>query len=269
MYKHLLQFKSFTFFHLIPVLFASSFLFQSCNRGYEGTKEEQVAVSPEDETSTNDSLGNQLTNTMVMNDTATYPNRVILTGMSHHRLVSIYKRIKHKDNRSGSFYSSSEGGYSEENNEHFMPGIDVLYGYNLVNIAHYDFQTEKQNLLFKRPVLVKSLYYPSFVQDSMDNKPINRDFYLVSVYNEDTNKDTLLNRKDLRHFYWFDATGAQSLSLLPTDFSVLRSDYDPDNDAMYLFAKQDKNKNGMIENNEPIHLFWISLKKPEKAKLVY
>jgi hypothetical protein len=261
--------KCFTFFHLVLLLFASFFLFQSCSRGYDGAKEEQVAVSSEDETSTNDSLGNQLINLMVMNDTATYPNRVILTGLTQHRLVSIYKRIKHKDSRSGSFYSSSEGGYSEENNEHFMPGIDVLYGYNLVNIAHYDFQTEKQNILFKRPVLVKSLYYPSFVQDSMDNKPINRDFYLVSVYDEDTNKDTLLNRKDLRHFYWFDASGVQSLSLLPPDFSVLRSDYDPGNDVMYLFAKKDKNKNGMVENNEPIHLFWISLKKPEKAKLVY
>lgn len=264
-----MQLKSLAIFYLGFILFLGSVFVQSCDRRNDGAKEEQVALSPEDETSINDSLGNQLTNRMLMNDTSTYPNRVILTGLAQHRLVSIYKRIKHKDNRSGSFYSSSEGGYSEENNEHFMPGIDVLYGFNLVNISHYDFQTEKQNLLFKRPVLIKSLYYPSFVQDSIDNKPVNRDFYLVSVYDEDTNKDTLLNRKDLRHFYWFDASGAQSLSLLPPDFSVLRSDYDPSNDVMYLFAKQDKNKNGMVESNEPIHLFWISLKRPEKAKVVY
>lgn len=240
-----------------------------CRGRNEVAKDEQLNVNQEGETGVLDSAGNELTNTMIMNDTATYPSSVVLTGLTPHRLVSIYKKVKIKDGRSGSFYSSSDDASSEENNEHFMPGIDVLYGYNLVNIAHYDFQTEKQNLLFKKPVLIKSLYYPSFVQDSIDKKPITRDYYLVSVYDEDTNRDTLLNRKDLRHFYWFDAGGSQSVRLLPDDFSVIRSDYDPGNDVMFLFAKKDKNKNGEIEKNEPLHLFWISLKKPEKAKRIY
>ena len=241
----------------------------ACRNKGELAKDEQLSVNPDDETAMLDSAGNELTNTMIMNDTATYPSSVVLTGLPQHRLVSIYKKMKVKNSRSGSFYSSGETGYSEENNEHFMPGIDVLYGFNLVNIAHYDFLTEKQNLLFKKPVLIKSLYYPSFVQDSIDKKPVNRDYYLVSVYDEDTNKDTLLNKKDLRHFYWFNAHGSQVTRLLPDDFSVIRSDYDPGNDVMFLFARRDKNKNGEIDNNEPLHLFWISLKKPEKAKQVY
>lgn len=150
-----------------------------------------------------------------------------------------------------------------------MPGFDIIYGYYLLNIAHYDMKSEKLNYLFEHPVLIKTLYYPSFNQDSLNKKPINRDFYLVSVYDKDTNKDTMINRKDLRRFYLFDAGTRVKTQLVPDDYSVERSQYDPQNDVMYLFARQDVDKNGTIEEKEPLHVFWISLKAPAKAKLLY
>jgi len=144
-----------------------------------------------------------------------------------------------------------------------------LYGFNLLNIAHYDMKSEKLKFLFDRPALVKTLYYPSTVQDSIDKKPINRDYYLISVYDEDTNKDTLINRKDLRKFYYFDASCTIKTQLVPNDYSVVRSQYDYKNDVMYIFAKQDTNKNGTGDIKEPTHIFWIDLKAPFKAKKMY
>jgi hypothetical protein len=150
-----------------------------------------------------------------------------------------------------------------------MPGINLLQGYNLLNLAHYDMKTEKTNLLFEHPVLVKSLYYPSFIQDTLYGEPVNRDYFLVSAYDTDTNQDTLINRHDLRRIYHFNASCTERQLLLPQEYSVIRSQYDPRNDAMFLFAKLDANKNGTIDKQEPLHVFWISLKTPGPAKRMY
>lgn len=232
--------------------------------------EEQIIISSTEETSqSTDTLLNSVTGNVTMKQISTFPNKVILTGMNEHRLVSIYKS-KPFDEEKG--ISKSWRGYNEsddESNIRFMPGIDILAGFNLLNIAHYDLTTEKGNFLFNHPVLIKTLYYPSFDQDSLDNKPINRNFYLVSVYDEDTNKDTLINKKDLRRFYHFDAKSSIKTQIIPPNYSVIRSQYDSKNDLMYIFASLDENKNGTQEKIEPIHIFWFSLKQPGRAKLLY
>ncbi|MEJ0031061.1 MAG: hypothetical protein WDO15_12085 [Bacteroidota bacterium] len=69
---------------------------------------------------------------------ATYPQRVILNGMPQHRLVTIYKYIPpKKESRALSNYSSYDRGeyWEDDFDEHFMPGIDLLFGYNLLNLA--------------------------------------------------------------------------------------------------------------------------------------
>jgi hypothetical protein len=38
---------------------------------------------------------------------------------------------------------------------------------------------------------------------------------------------------------------------------------------MYLFARHDLNKNGSEDKNEPINIFWFSLKSPSQAKQLY
>lgn len=129
--------------------------------------------------------------------------------------------------------------------------------------------TQKLNYFFKKPAFIKTLYYPSFEQDSINKKPVNRNYYLVSVYDEDTNKDTILNKKDLRHFYLFDSTNTVKTLLIPADYSVIRSQYDWHNDVMYIYASQDIDKNGMRDKKEPIHIFWIDLRKPTKAIRMY
>jgi hypothetical protein len=50
---------------------------------------------------------------------------------------------------------------------------------------------------------------------------------------------------------------------------VIRSQYDPANDAMYIYARHDDNKNGNEDKKEPVSVFWISLVNPGKAKLLY
>lgn len=207
-----------------------------------------------------------------MKEIETFPNKVILTGLPEHRLVSIYKaktasEVKQSTSDSYNSYSYSES--EDEHSQHFMPGIDILFGYNLLNIAHYDLKNEKMGLLFNHPVLVKTLYFPSFVQDTLDNLPINRNYYLISVYDEDTNKDNLINKKDLRKFYHFNADCSLKTQLIPANYSVTRSQYDSKNDVIYIFARLDENTNGTEDKSAPTHIFWFSLKTPDKAKLLY
>jgi len=262
---------------LLLVVFSSftNCFLTSCSSNKKNQKEEQIIISTS-ETETNtaetyplDSINGEVSLAQI----ATSPHTVVLTGIPKHRLITIYKTRTEHSKPEPAF--SSNKSYDEpidpEDNQtgHFVPGIDLIYGYNLVNIAHFDLELEKINFLFDHPVLIKSLYYPSFIQDSLYKQPINRYYYLVSAYDEDTNKDTLINKKDLRKFYYFNADGTEKTLLIPADYSAVRSEYDPMNDVMYIFAQHDADKNGATDKKDPLHIFWINLKAPAPAKRLY
>jgi hypothetical protein len=242
-------------------------LFISCSRRNTDSKDEQIRL---DTTFSSTDTLNSIQGNLSLQQIGTFPNNVVLTGLKEHRLVTVYKSrkaVKPEAYTSGSYYS--EEGFEDDRYQHFMPGIDLLYGYNLLNIAHYDLRTEQMNFLFDHPVLIKSLYYPSFEQDSIDKMPVTRDYYFVSVYDSDTNRDTLINKNDLRNFYYFNSSGSQRIKLIPEHYSAVRSEYDHGNDLMYVFAKEDKNKNGTPDKDEPTHVFWIDLKSPTQSKRLY
>lgn len=50
-----------------------------------------------------------------------------------------------------SWYSGDSDEGEDENIRHFMPGIDILFGYNLLNIAHYDLKFRKEQLYVQPP----------------------------------------------------------------------------------------------------------------------
>ncbi len=205
----------------------------------------------------------------------TRPSSVLLTGNPQFRLTTVYKVNYNKKNGerfigSNDFHEHQlELGNGNQWHQHFMPGLEAVYGYNMVNIAHYNTSTQKRKDIFESPVLVKTLYYPSLIDDTLNANPVRRNYYLVSVYDEDTNKDRLINVQDLRRFYFFDMEAQHRKSLVPQNYSVLSSEYDPANDFMYVFAQLDKNKNGKREEGEDIHIFWIDLKNPQRTGRQY
>ncbi len=206
----------------------------------------------------------------------TRPSNVLLTGNQKYRLVSIYKVNFNKD--STTFIGSNDFHYNYENigetngnqwNNNYLPGLEAVYGYNLVNVSHFDIESQKQKLFFERPVLIKTLYYPAFSKDTLNYMPINRNYFLISVYDEDTNKDGFINMNDLRRFYSFDINADNKKPIVPTNYSIYKSEYDPANDLVYIFAKWDKNKNGQIDELEPVNIFWVDLKNPERTGIQY
>jgi hypothetical protein len=206
----------------------------------------------------------------------TRPSNVLLTGIPQYRLSTIYKVNYNRD--STSFIGSNDFHYSYDDQEendgnawhgHYLPGFAAAYGYNLVNVSHYDMQTQKAKNFFEKPVLIKTLYYPSFGKDTLNFKPVNRNFFMISVYDEDTNKDGYINIRDLRRFYHFDISAGSKRNLVPANYSVYKSEYDSANDLIYVFAKLDENANGRIEDREADHIFWIDLNNPEKTGRQY
>lgn len=254
--------------------FITSILLLSACTG-SGRKDKIEQIKPEldgDSVAMNDTMANGLMEMKSMSEISTFPHTVLLTGMQRFRLVPVYKSVRDKEatlSISKTRYDSYEANEEGMSDEHFMPGIDILYGYNLLNIAHYDFQTLKTRFLFDHPVLVKTLYYPCFEQDSLNGQPVNRNYYLVSAYDSDTNKDTLLNKNDLRHFFLINDSANHKMEVIPSDYSVVRSEYDPGNDFMYIFAKQDENKDGTISKSESTRVFYLNLKNPGPAIRMY
>ncbi len=254
--------------HAIYLLFAM-IAFNSCsNNSEKEAKGFSVSEITEDEDSEKP--------TGLAKDTvfATQPYSVLLTAYPEHRLTPLFK-VNYNKRTQTNFIGSIAYHYlyleeydeQSGNNWHnnLMPGFEAVYGYNLVNVSHFNTVTQTQQTFFEKPVLIKTLYYPSFYKDTLNNKAVTRKFYMVSTYDDDTNKDGMINIQDLRRFYSFDIDGANKKPLIPINYSVLRSEYDSGNDFMYVFAKLDENSNGQCEDKEPMHIFWIDLNNPEKT----
>ena len=247
------------------LVFCCVLIFTSCSK--EKNYKKGFSVSPETKTSENDK------NDGISQDTVplkTRANSVLLTGYPEYRLTTIYKLNYDKKEEyyftgNNRFYRNySDLGHSNENqwNYNFMPGLQAIYGYNLVNVSLKNVETQNQKTLFEKPVLIKTLYIPSFTKDTLFNEPIKRDYYMISAYDDDTNSDGYINMKDLRKFYVFNIDGGEKESLIPENYSVISSEYDCANDFMYVFAQLDENKNGQGDETEKVHVFWIDLKNP-------
>ncbi|KOY85161.1 hypothetical protein AD998_02440 [bacterium 336/3] len=232
---------------------------------------------PINNTQTSSNSEDEKTNTISKDSVKidTRPSNVLLTGISNIRLTTIYKVNINKNDGikfiGSNKYLSNDMELERGNNwnGNYIPGLKGIFGYNLVNVSHYDILSNKKKDFFDKPVLIKTLYYPTFSKDTLNNKIIKRNYFLVSVYNDDTNKDKFINQKDLRRFYLFNSNGDKLNHLVPENYSVFKSEYDLENDFMYVFAKWDKNANGQIDDDEPINIFWINLKDPNKTGLLY
>jgi hypothetical protein len=242
----------------------------SCSNGKLEEKGFQVSTTISDNYENNQTNGLNRDSLKIN----TRPSSVLLTGVPNVRLTTIYKVNMNKNNNStfigsNNFHYGYE--YTEGNNwnNNLMPGLRAVYGYNMVNISHYDIKENTQKNFFEKPVLIKTLYYPTFSKDTLNYKPVDRDYFIVSVYNDDTNKDGFINLKDLRRLYLFNINGDIQKALIPENYSVFKSEYDPDNDFMYVFAQLDSNNNGQQDEGEPIHIFWIDLKAPNKTGRQY
>jgi hypothetical protein len=215
----------------------------------------------------------------ISNDSLGFPTRpsnVLLTGISKFRLATIYKVNFNRD--STTFIGSNDFHYNYESigetngnqwNNNYLPGLEAVYGYNLVNVSLYNLEAQTQKYFFEKPALIKTLYYPSFSKDTLNFKPVARSFFMVSVYDEDTNKDGFIGMDDLRRFYSFDINADNKRKIVPANYSVYKSEYDPENDLVYVFAKLDENQNGKIDELEPVNVFWVSLKDPQKTGKQY
>jgi hypothetical protein len=257
---------------IITLIFLS--IISSCSNGKLEEKGFQVSSSTESadnnqqEGITQDSLKIE-----------TQPSNVLLTGISTVRLTTIYKvNLNKKDN--STFIGSNSFHYRNEEeeeevikgnnwNNNLMPGFEAVYGYNFVNVSHYNILENKQKNFFEKPVLIKTLYYPTLSKDTLNEKPVSRDYFIVSAYNEDTNKDGFVNLKDLRRIFLFNINGEKQKALIPEHYSVVKSEYDSANDLMFVFAQLDTNKNGQSDIGEPTHIFWIDLKSPNNTGRQY
>lgn len=247
-------------------------LFASCSE--ENKLEEKgfsVGTTTEDSDGTIDGI---LQDSVILE---TRPSTVLLTGIPQYRLTTVYKVNYTKEKKipfigtNDFHYDYSDLGMTKGNqwNNHFMPGFEAVFGYNMVNVSHYNTLTDTFKNFFQNPVLIKTFYYPANSKDTLNFVPVNRNFFMVSVYDEDTNNDGFINIKDLRRFYFFDINAENQRAIVPNNYSVVKSEHDTVNDFMYIFAQLDANENGRIEMNEATHVFWIDLKNPEKMGRLY
>lgn len=236
----------------------------------EKVKEQSISLS---ETSVSFDSSSGLNTSNNFSELNTSPNDLILTGMDKVRLLPIYKIPQSHDKNINydpkTTYDGEKELLQEDDYRYYMPGIDIIKGYNLVNIGYYNSDKGTLSYFFKKPVLVKTLYFPGVYKDSLRKQEVNRNFFLVSVYNEDTNHDSLINNKDFRRLFYINSSNETQISLLPNDYSAIRSSYDFKNDVMIIRARKDANKDGNLDKTEPVSIFLLDLKNPTSLKQAY
>ncbi|HLP10518.1 MAG TPA: hypothetical protein VK177_01230 [Flavobacteriales bacterium] len=248
----------------------TAFVAISCNQSETKKKPQELTLSEVEEENTFDST-NYLGRNESLQKLITSPNSVRLTGIDRVKLIPIYK-LRKTSNRGiqygeSSTYYEYEGITKQEDGFHyFMPGIEIIEGYNLINIAHYDVSTERLSYFFNKPTLINVAYFPGPKKDSLAFQQVTRNFFLVSAYDEDSNGDSLINKKDLRKFFYINETNSTKKQLIPKHYSAQRSTYDYKSDIMYIYTRHDRNKNGQIEKTEPVSVFWIDFKDPGTLK---
>ena len=218
-----------------------------------------------------------------LSDSLDFPRRarnVLLTANPRYRLVPIFRMNEQRNYRGEKFYTAgsidTHTGYQPNErlpgnnwNGHFLPGLEVAYGFNLVNVAVHTTGSENARDLFPQPALLQTLYYPAYRPDTLNGRPVLRDYYLVSAYPEDTNADGRVDTRDLRQLFRFDLDGGNGQSLLPPDYSVLSGTYDPANDHYYVYAQRNEQGDGSMNMLEPVTIFAVDLATGRLGASVY
>jgi hypothetical protein len=261
--------KSFFCLKIVAISFACVFTLSACNRRHE-SKEGTVIV--------NDSVNDLRTENVDAQSLklGTQPGRVLLTGIPQYRLTPVLKLNWDRDARrtfvTGIDFRTE---YGEDvvgidvRHGHIVPGFEAACAYNMVNVSHFDHQTKQARQLFDSLVLVKTIYFPAADQDTLHRLPVHRDCYMISVFDEDTNKDGFVNQNDLRRFYHFALPSLEKTPLIPKDYAVLSSQYDPGNDFLHIVTRQDLNANGKVDGDDPMHIFWIDMKNPKVNGMLF
>lgn len=108
------------------------------------------------------------------------PSKIIPTGTKGNILLPIYKVNINKKTKKRFIgttnyhvtYHYHENDKGNQWNGNLMPGFGAIYGYNMVNVSHYNSITQTRKDFFKKPVLLKTVYYPSVSKDTLNYQPI-------------------------------------------------------------------------------------------------
>lgn len=254
---------------IIALCLLCAILLSACKRKHED-KENQAIV--------NDSINDLRTENVDAQSLklGTQPGEVLLTGMPQYRLTPVLKLNWDKENRT-TFVSGVDFRHSYHDdlvgidvwNEHIVPGFEAACAYNMVNVSHFDHATKQARQLFDSLVLVKTIYFPADESDTLHRQPIRRDCYMISVFDEDTNHDGFVNQNDLRRMYHFALPSLEKTALIPKDHAVQSSQYDHGNDFLHVVTRQDLNKNGKVDAEDPSHIFWIEMKNPKSNGMLF
>lgn len=188
------------------------------------------------------------------------------TGRSQH---GSYRRDYSEEYEGSSYYNGYDpydGASQRYHNYH--PGFDVIMGGLKRNLMLLFPTDTAARAVFSRQVLIKNVYIPSQLPDTVNGVPVRRNFILCSVFDTDTNADTLLDHRDLRRLYAVPVAGGPPVNLLPPDYSVQSSAYSPANDVLFYFARQDRNQNGEPDVEDPIAVFRLDPRTPLRVDQV-
>ena len=143
---------------------------------------------------------------------------------------------------------------------------DENLSYTLTNHLDYEIQGLMENLLFQvknadslyklseKPLLISRV---NFLNTYFNNS--KKQFFVYEVYDEDSNKDKMIDRNDIKSLFISEKLGSNFKKISVDMQELIDWQYYDGLNRIYFRTVEDINKNGRFDSSDKTHYYYLSL----------
>ena len=150
------------------------------------------------------------------------------------------------------------------------------FSYTMSNFLDYEIQGMFDNLLFQdktkdtliavsnRKLLISRV---NFLNDYF--LKVNQQVFLYEVYDQDSNKDGLIDGGDIKALFISDDMGKNFKKISIDRHELIDWQFIISTDRLYFRTVEDINKNGRFDSTDSIHYYYINVKDKTYSPITY
>ncbi|MBS4040430.1 MAG: hypothetical protein KGZ81_07505 [Flavobacteriales bacterium] len=141
------------------------------------------------------------------------------------------------------------------------------YSYTITNLGDTEITGYLDNLLVQKitqdtlvPLLPEKKMITSITFLRKHFEKTQKPFLLMALYDQDTNKDQLINTNDIKAMYLSEIDGEKLTKISPDQMEWIDWNYQESLQRIYFRCVADTDQNGKFEKSDKVHYFYVDLK---------
>lgn len=198
------------------------------------------------------SIFSDTTKTQIANLPISFDSTDVLLHISG--FINTEELNKSFKNRISTSMGKSSDKYDETHfytNEYQNSNSDYIGGW-FSNIYFDDLSSNKQHLLTQQALFISDAYY---LRKLGENK--KKHYIIYSVYDKDSNKDNIINKKDVLSKYISKLDGNDFKKITPEGHDFIKGVFEEKSNRYYFITIEDTNKDGFFDKEDKYNYFYI------------